>query len=129
MLLVTHRWISVRLLRLLAGFGRRFISFAWTPFFNGASLPHSDASFVKAYPAETTEAFLDGHVSAFAFFGGVPQSILYDNSRIAVTKILGGNRRIKTRAFLALQSHYLFLDKFGRPGKSLPRAPTPYALT
>ena len=29
-------------------------------------LPHSDACFVKAYPAETTEAFLDGHVSAFA---------------------------------------------------------------
>jgi transposase len=33
-------------------------------------LPHSDAAFVKAYPAETTEAFLDGHVSALAFFGG-----------------------------------------------------------
>jgi transposase len=39
-------------------------------------LPHSDACFLKAYPAETTEAFLDGHVSAFAFFGGVPVSIL-----------------------------------------------------
>ena len=25
-------------------------------------LPHSDGCFVKAYPAETTEAFLDGHV-------------------------------------------------------------------
>ena len=34
-------------------------------------LPQSDAGFVKAYPRETTEAFLDGHVSAFAFFGGV----------------------------------------------------------
>ena len=43
-------------------------------------LPQSDAPFVKAYPAETTEAFLDGHVSAFAFFGGVPLSILYDNT-------------------------------------------------
>jgi transposase len=30
-------------------------------------LPHSDACFIKAYPAETTEAFLDGHVSAFRF--------------------------------------------------------------
>ena len=38
-------------------------------------LPHSDASFVKAYPAETTEAFCDGHVSAFSFLGGVPLSI------------------------------------------------------
>jgi transposase len=34
---------------------------------------------VVAYPAETTEAFCDGHVRAFAFFGGVPKSILYDN--------------------------------------------------
>ena len=32
-------------------------------------VPHADAPFVKAYPAETTEAFLDGHVSAFDFFG------------------------------------------------------------
>jgi len=42
------------------------------------SLPYSDAFFIKAYPAEITEAFLEGHVSAFAFFGGVPQTILYD---------------------------------------------------
>ncbi len=40
------------------------------------SLPHSDAFFIKAYPAESTEVFCDGHVSAFAFFGGVPLSIL-----------------------------------------------------
>jgi transposase len=40
-------------------------------------LPQSDAGFVEAYPSETTEAFLEGHVSAFAFFGGVPRSILY----------------------------------------------------
>ena len=39
-------------------------------------LPHSNVWFVKAYPRETTEAFLDGHVSAFAFLGGVPRSIL-----------------------------------------------------
>ena len=38
-------------------------------------LPHSDGIFVKAYPAETTESFCDGHISAFAFLGGVPQSI------------------------------------------------------
>ena len=38
-------------------------------------LPHSDGIFVKEYPAETTEAFCDGHISAFAFLGGIPQSI------------------------------------------------------
>ena len=80
-------------------------------------LPHSDGCFVKAYPAETTEAFLDGHVSAFALLGGVPQGILYDNTRLAVARILGDGRRQRTRAFTELQSHYLFDDRFGRPGK------------
>jgi transposase len=80
-------------------------------------LPHSDAGFVKAYPAETTEAFLDGHVAAFAFFSGVPRSILYDNTKLAVARILGDDRRQRTRAFSELTSHYLFADRFGRPGK------------
>ena len=80
-------------------------------------MPHSDGCFVKAYPSETTEAFLDGHVSAFAFLGGVPQSILYDNTKLAVAKILGDGRRQRTRAFTEIQSHYLFEDRFGRPGK------------
>jgi len=80
-------------------------------------LPHSDASFVVAYPAETTEAFLDGHVSAFAWLGGVPQSVLYDNTKIAVVKILGDGRRERTKSFTELQSHYLFEDRFGRPAK------------
>ena len=80
-------------------------------------LPHSDGCFMKAYPAETTEAFLDGHVSALSFLGGVPQSILYDNTRLAVARILGDGRRKRTRAFTELQSHYLFEDRFGRPGK------------
>ena len=80
-------------------------------------LPHSDGCFMKAYPSETTEAFLDGHVSAFAFLGGVPQSILYDNTKLAVARILGDGRRQRTRSFTELQSHYRFEDRFGRPGK------------
>ena len=80
-------------------------------------LPHSDGCFVKAYPAETTEAFCDGHMSAFTFLGGVPRSILYDNTRLAVAKILGDGRRKRTRVFSELVSHYLFEDRFGRPGK------------
>jgi transposase len=80
-------------------------------------LPHSDAGFLKAYPAERIEAFLDGHNAAFAFLGGVPQSILYDNTRLAVARILGDGTRQRSRAFAELQSHYLFLDRFGRPGK------------
>lgn len=80
-------------------------------------LPHSDAPFIKAYPAEVAEAFCDGHVAAFAFFGGVPLSILYDNTKLAVARILGDGQRERSRMFSVLQSHYLFEDKFGRPGK------------
>ena len=56
-------------------------------------------------------------MTAFDFFGKVPQSILYDNTRIAVARILGDGRRQRTRVFNELQSHYLFADRFGRPGK------------
>jgi transposase len=80
-------------------------------------LPHSDAIFVVAYPAETAEAFCDGHVQALSFFGGIPQSILYDNTKIAVARILGDGKRRRTRVFAELQSHYLFQDRFGRPAK------------
>src|SRR6202049_2302053 len=85
--------------------------------FFAIDLPHSDACFVQAYPAETIEAFCDGHNAAFRFFGGVPKSILYDNTKLAVARILGDGRRQRTRVFGELQSHYLFADRFGRPGK------------
>jgi transposase len=80
-------------------------------------LPHSDACFVKAYPAERLEAFCDGHNAAFASFGGVPRSILYDNTRLAVARIRPDGTRERTRGFAELRSHYLFLDRFGRPGE------------
>lgn len=66
-------------------------------------LPHSDAPFVKAYPAEVAEAFCEGHVAAFAFFGGIPLSILYDNTRLAVAQILGDGKRTRSRMFSTLQ--------------------------
>lgn len=49
--------------------------------------------------------------------GGIPQSILYDNTKIAVARILGDKTRIRTRRLTELQSHYLFDDKFGRPAR------------
>ena len=66
------------------------------------ALPHSDAIFIKAYPAETTEAFCDGHNAAFAFFGRVPLSMLYDNTAIAVAKICDDETRERTRSFAEL---------------------------
>jgi len=80
-------------------------------------LPHSDGCFVRAYPGATAEAWMDGHVHAFAFFGGVPQSVLYDNDRCLVSKILPDGTRKRATLFSGFLSHYLIRDRYGRPGK------------
>jgi transposase len=59
-------------------------------------------------------SFCYGHVAAFDFFGGVPQSILYDNTKLAVAKIVKGGRRLRSKTFAELQSHYLFEDRGDR---------------
>ena len=79
--------------------------------------PHSDAGYVRAYPAAVAEAWVDGHVHAFAFFGAVPQSILYDNDRCLVAKILPDGTRKRATLFSSFLSHYVIRDRYGRPGK------------
>ena len=78
--------------------------------------------FDKAYPAETAEAFCDDRVAAFALFGGVPQSILYDNTKLAVAKIVKSGRRLRSQMFAELQSHYLFDDRLGDRERETTRA-------
>ena len=78
------------------------------------TLPYSDAVFCQVFPKECTETFQEGHKRAFEFFGGVPQRISYDNSKIAVAKIIGGRGSEVTSEFLRLQGHYLFAHHFCR---------------
>ena len=80
-------------------------------------LPHSDACYIMAYPAATSEAWVDGHVHAFAFFGRVPVSVLYDNDRCLVASILPDGTRKRAKLFSGFLSHYLIRDRYGRPGK------------
>jgi transposase len=90
------------------------------------TLPYSDAIFACTFPRECTEAFLEGHVRAFEFFGGVPRRISYDNSRIAVARITGPRDRKLTGEFLRLKSHHLFKDHFclvRRPDEGARRDP------
>ena len=70
----------------------------------------------SAYPRECTETFQAGHLAGFEFFGGVPSRISYDNTSIAVTKIIGREREL-TREFLRLQSHHLFAEHFCNVGR------------
>lgn len=80
-------------------------------------LPHSDACYVRAYPAAIAEAWVDGHVHAFACFGKAPVSVLCDNDKCLVSKILPDGTRQRATLFSGFLSHYLFRDRYGRPGK------------
>jgi len=76
------------------------------------TLMYSDTIFCCVFPRECTEAFLEGHRRAFEFFGGVPNRISYDNSKISVAKIMGPRERKLSRDFLKLTSHFLFEPHF-----------------
>ena len=57
-----------------------------------------------------------GFGEALGETGGGPLSILRDNTVLAAEKILADGTQKRTRIFPELQSHYLFEDRFGRPG-------------
>jgi transposase len=76
----------------------------------------SGAAFCQASPAETQQAFLELHVEAFDWFGGMFERIRFDNLTSAVKQVLKGRRRVETDRFVALRSHYLFESQFTTPG-------------
>jgi len=79
-------------------------------------LSHSGKAFHVAFATQAQEAFLEGHVLAFTYFGGVPGRIRYDNLKPAVIRVLKGRDRTESERFTALRSHYGFDSFFCRPG-------------
>ena len=71
-------------------------------------LAYSRKMFVAAYPRETQEMVMDAHNRAFAFYGGVPKQLIYDNLKTVVDCIFVGKERQFNRRFMALANHYLF---------------------
>ncbi len=80
-------------------------------------LNYSRVRFVKAYPFQKQEAFLDGHEAGFHFMGGVPHRIAYDNLKTAVFRILEGHNRQEQDAFKAFRSYYLFDSHYCTPAQ------------
>jgi transposase len=76
----------------------------------------SGAAFCQALLAETQHAFLDVHVQAFAWFGGIFGTVRYDNLKSAVKQVLKGRRCVESDRFVALRSHYLFASQFTTSG-------------
>jgi len=71
------------------------------------SLPFSGASTAHFSFDMTIESFLEGHVRAFDWLGGVPRECVYDNLRTAVARrerdVITWNPR-----FVQLRGHYAF---------------------
>jgi hypothetical protein len=80
-------------------------------------LCYSRKLFVMAFPTQRQEAFLLGHVLAFAHYGGVPHRISYDNLKVAVQQILVGRDRIEQTDFVRFRSHDLFDSRFCTPAQ------------
>lgn len=80
-------------------------------------LCYSRKLFVMAFPTQRQEAFLLGHVLAFAHFGGIPHRISYDNLKVAVQQILEGRNRIEQTDFVRFRSRYLFDSRFCTPAQ------------
>jgi len=79
-------------------------------------LHYSGVAFVWASLHQKLEAFLEGHVRAFAWLGGVPEKVVYDNLSPVVRKILQGHEeRELSERFIALRSHYVFDSVFANP--------------
>ena len=76
----------------------------------------SGKAFHVAFATQAQEAFLEGHVLAFAHFGSVPARIRYDNLKPAVVRVLRGRDQAESERFIALRSHYGFDAFYCRPG-------------
>src|SRR5215211_1950195 len=84
----------------IAGRERRVYALVFSLPFSGAATAHFSFDM-------TIESFLEGHVRAFAWLGGVPRECVYDNLRSAVARrerdVITWNPR-----FVQLRGHYAF---------------------
>ncbi len=72
-----------------------------------ASLPYSGAQTAFFSLEMTLESFLEGHVRAFEWLGGVPRECVYDNLRSVVAR-REREQVVWNRRFLHLRGHYGF---------------------
>jgi transposase len=71
----------------------------------------------RAFGTQGQEAFLEGHVYAFAQLGGVPwRHVRYDNLKAAVSRVLTGRNRLESDRWTSFRSHYGFDAFYCQPG-------------
>lgn len=75
----------------------------------------SGKHFVRFYTCERQQAFFDGHMRAFDFFGGIFPVLIYDNLTTAVNKVLQGRSRLEQEGFRKFKAYYSFESRFCNP--------------
>lgn len=76
-----------------------------------ASVPGAVLRFCQLYPNKAKEAWGDFHERAFAFFGGIPQKLVYDNDSVLIKSVIGNDHK-QTKFSLGLDEHYGFASHF-----------------
>lgn len=64
------------------------------------------------YYSQKTECFLDTHANFFSEVGGSYKEMVYDNTRVAVSKFVGRGQKKPTEALLKLSLYYGFKFRF-----------------
>jgi hypothetical protein len=79
------------------------------------SFPWSNAGFAQICRFETKECLLEAMARIFAFIGGVPLRILFDNMSSAVVHIEEHGKRKLTEMFMRFTMHHRYKAEFCNP--------------
>lgn len=78
-------------------------------------LSYSRMMYAEFTLSQCLEDFLEAHRRAFAYFGGVPTKLLYDNLKAVCLARLGSEIKFNPR-FVEFSGHYLFEPVLCQPG-------------
>ena len=67
--------------------------------------------FCQAFYRPNQESFLEGQVSGFEFFAGIPQRVIFDNARVAVKEGFGIHAKVQDQ-YAVFAAHYAFKTEF-----------------
>lgn len=76
------------------------------------TLAKSNYRYAYVYPYENTQCFIDAHIRFFEHLGGVPETMVYDNMKVAVARFVGRTEREATEALKKMAIYYGFHFRF-----------------
>lgn len=71
----------------------------------------SNGRWGSLYHRQDSLAFMESHVAAFRYFGGVPGKMVYDNMRVAISQFTGSEKK-PTDALIRMSGFYAFNYRF-----------------